>query len=218
MEIAPSMLACDFAKMGEEIGRVSRGGADYIHLDVMDGSFVPNISFGPAVIRALKGYTDVPFDVHLMIQNPRRYIKHFADAGADIISFHIEAEPDVAGAIDDIIALGVKPALTLKPGTPVEELYPYLDKLFMVLVMSVEPGFGGQSFMPGMLEKVKKVKAEAARRGLSLLVEIDGGINEQTIVASARAGVDIAVAGTSVFQAQNTAQAISRLKEVCAQL
>ena len=215
MKIAPSMLACDFAKMGEEVTRVAAGGADYIHLDVMDGGFVPNISFGPAIIKALRGYTDVPFDVHLMIDNPKRYIKSFLEAGADIISFHIEAEPDVAGAIDDIIKGGAKAALTLKPGTPIEELYPYLDKLYMVLVMSVEPGFGGQSFMPKMLDKVKKIKAEAKRRGLDLLIEIDGGINKSTIADCARAGVDIAVAGTSVFRAADTAGAVRELKEAC---
>lgn len=215
MKIAPSMLACDFAKMGEEVTRVAAGGADYIHLDVMDGGFVPNISFGPAIIKALRGYTDVPFDVHLMIDNPKRYIKSFLEAGADIISFHIEAEPDVAGAIDDIIKGGAKAALTLKPGTPIEELYPYLDKLYMVLVMSVEPGFGGQSFMPKMLDKVKKIKAEAQRRGLDLLIEIDGGINKSTIADCARAGVDIAVAGTSVFRAADTAGAVRELKEAC---
>ena len=215
MKIAPSMLACDFAKMGEEVTRVAAGGADYIHLDVMDCGFVPNISFGPAIIKALRGYTDVPFDVHLMIDNPKRYIKSFLEAGADIISFHIEAEPDVAGAIDDIIKGGAKAALTLKPGTPIEELYPYLDKLYMVLVMSVEPGFGGQSFMPKMLDKVKKIKAEAQRRGLDLLIEIDGGINKSTIADCARAGVDIAVAGTSVFRAADTAGAVRELKEAC---
>ena len=212
MKIAPSMLACDFTKMGEELRRVSEGGSDYIHLDVMDGCFVPNISFGPAVIKAMRPLSGTPFDVHLMIDQPHRYIKEFADAGADIITLHVEAEDEVEKTLDAIAALGVKPSLSVKPGTPIEAVFPYLDKLFMVLVMTVEPGFGGQSFMADMLPKIRAVKEEAARRGLSVQVQVDGGVNEETAKLCAAAGADICVAGTSVFRAPDAAQMIKRLQ------
>ena len=212
MKIAPSMLACDYVKMGEELRRVSEGGSDYIHLDVMDGCFVPNISFGPGVIKALRPVSEVPFDVHLMIDQPHRYIREFADAGADMITFHIEAEDKVDETIDAIAALGIKPGLSVKPATPIEKVFPYLEKLFLVLVMTVEPGFGGQSFMEDMLPKVRAVKEEAARRGLKIKVQVDGGINETTAPLCAAAGADICVAGTSVFRAPDAAQMIRRLQ------
>ena len=212
MKIAPSMLACDYVKMGEELRRVSEGGSDYIHLDVMDGCFVPNISFGPGVIKALRPVSEVPFDVHLMIDQPHRYIREFADAGADMITFHIEAEDKVDETIDAIAALGIKPGLSVKPATPIEKVFPYLEKLFLVLVMTVEPGFGGQSFMEDMLPKVRAVKEEAARRGLKIKVQVDGGINETTAPLCAAAGADICVAGTSVFRAPDAAHMIRRLQ------
>lgn len=212
MKIAPSMLACDYVKMGEELRRVSEGGSDYIHLDVMDGCFVPNISFGPGVIKALRPVSEVPFDVHLMIDQPHRYIREFADAGADMITFHIEAEDKVGETIDAIAALGIKPGLSVKPATPIEKVFPYLNKLFLVLVMTVEPGFGGQAFMEDMLPKVRAVKEEAARRGLEIKVQVDGGINETTAPLCAAAGADICVAGTSVFRAPDAAQMIRRLQ------
>ena len=213
MKIAPSMLACDYVKMGEELRRVSEGGSDYIHLDVMDGCFVPNISFGPGVIKALRPISKVPFDVHLMIDRPHRYLREFADAGADMITFHIEAEDKVEETIAAIAALGIRPGLSVKPATPIEKVFPYLDKLFLVLVMTVEPGFGGQTFMEDMLPKVRAVKEEAARRGLEIQVQGDGGINETTAPLCAAAGADICVAGTSVFRAPDAAQMIRRLQQ-----
>ncbi len=213
MKIAPSMLACDYVKMGEELRRVSEGGSDYIHLDVMDGCFVPNISFGPGVIKALRPISKVPFDVHLMIDRPHRYLREFADAGADMITFHIEAEDKVEETIAAIAALGIRPGLSVKPATPIEKVFPYLDKLFLVLVMTVEPGFGGQTFMEDMLPKVRAVKEEAARRGLEIQVQVDGGINETTAPLCAAAGADICVAGTSVFRAPDAAQMIRRLQQ-----
>lgn len=208
MQIAPSVLSADFAKLGTEIEEITQAGADWIHLDVMDGHFVPNLTFGPPVIKMVRGFSNQPFDVHLMIDRPSRYIENFLKAGADIISFHVEAEPDIDKTIDLIAAGGAKPALAVKPGTPIQTVYPYLDKLYMVLVMTVEPGFGGQSFMGDMLEKVRALKAKAPE----LLVQVDGGINLDTIAEAAKAGVDCCVAGTSVFGAEDREQRIFALK------
>ncbi|MBS5395431.1 MAG: ribulose-phosphate 3-epimerase [Clostridium sp.] len=208
MLIAPSILASDFSRLGEQIQMITQAGADWIHLDVMDGLFVPNITFGAPVIKAVKPYSDLPFDVHLMIQNPKRYIEDFCKAGADIISFHVEAEEDVIGTIEKIVACGAKPALAVKPNTSVETVFPYLDKLYMVLVMTVEPGFGGQKYMADMMPKVEQLKQKAPH----LLVQVDGGIGVDTIASSAKAGVDICVAGTSVFRASCPKQMIADLK------
>ena len=194
MLIAPSMLSSDFSKLGEETARMERAGADWIHLDVMDAHFVPNLTFGAPIVGAIRPYTKLPFDVHLMISEPLRYVDDFLKAGADIISFHLEAG-------------GAKPAVALKPKTPVEAVLPFLDDLDMVLVMTVEPGFGGQSFMAPMMDKVRTLKAHGA------FVEVDGGINPQTAVAAKEAGVDVCVAGTSVFHAPDAAKAIATLRE-----
>ena len=196
---------------GEEIARMDKAGADWMHLDVMDGHFVPNLTFGAPIIKWVRPFSDKPFDVHLMISDPLRYIDDFADAGADIITFHIESDSDIDKTIDKIKSRGIKAGLVLKPKTPAEAVFPYLDRLDLVLVMTVEPGFGGQSFMADMMPKVEAIKAEINRRGLNVLIEADGGIGDATIAEVARAGVDVSVAGTAVFKAENPSQAIKRL-------
>ncbi len=206
MQIAPSVLAADFTKLGQEIQRVS--GADYLHLDIMDGHFVPNISYGPGVVAALRPLTSLPFDVHLMLDHPLEYVPAFLKAGADLITFHVECKDPIDETLAAIHNGGAKAGLVLKPATPAEALWPWLDKIDLAMVMTVEPGFGGQSFMEPMMDKVREIKKKAP----SLLVEADGGINDTTIQLCAEAGVDICVAGTGVFRAENAEEALKQLQ------
>ena len=207
MKISPSMLACDFANMGAEANKCAAGGAHLLHLDVMDGHFVPNISFGAPVIAGLSKVCDLPFDVHLMISQPLRYIDDYADAGADLITFHLESDDDPSAVIDKILARGCKPAIAIKPGTPVEAVLPYADRLAMVLVMTVEPGFGGQSFMADMMPKLTLLRS----RYPHLDLQVDGGINLETVKAAAKAGANVFVAGSAVFKSAYPAATIAGL-------
>ena len=201
MKVSPSILTCDFARGAEEMQFVKNSGADMVHLDVMDGVFVPNISFGPAVIGSLRPHSDQFFDVHLMMQQPRRMLPAFAKAGADLLNIHLECNDPIDETLADIHALGKKAAITLKPATPAEEAFPYLDQVDMVLVMTVEPGFGGQSFMTDMLSKIQALRTEIDRRGLAVDIQVDGGINADTARLTAEAGATIAVMGNAVFNA-----------------
>ena len=212
--ISPSILASDFSRLGEEAARCQAGGADLLHIDVMDGHFVPNITLGAPIVKALRPRVSLPFDVHLMISDPLRYADDFADAGADMITFHLESDSDPAACVGRILSRGVKAGIALKPATPAEAVFPYLDSLSMVLVMTVEPGFGGQSFMTDMLPKIRAVRAACERIGRpDMLVQVDGGITEKTLPLAASAGADVFVAGSFVFRAADAAAAIRALKE-----
>ena len=212
IKIAPSILSADFANLERDIQRIST--ADYVHVDVMDGMFVPNITIGIPVVKSIRPTTALPLDVHLMIVEPGRYVEQFCDAGADLVTVHVESDTEekLHDAIARIHAKGKRAGVVLKPKTPAETVLPFLNEVELVLVMTVEPGFGGQKLIPECLEKVKKIKAEAKRRGLKVLVEVDGGINSETAHEAAAAGVDVCVAGTGVFRAPDVAAAIKELQ------
>ncbi|QVY63242.1 ribulose-phosphate 3-epimerase [Cytobacillus gottheilii] len=212
VKIAPSILSADFARLGEEIKDVEAGGADYIHVDVMDGHYVPNITIGPLVVEAIRPITDLPLDVHLMIEHPDQYIEAFARAGANYITVHVEACTHLHRTIQLIKSYGVKAGVVLNPATPAEMIKPILEDVDMVLLMTVNPGFGGQKFIPSVLPKIKAIRNWADELGLDLKIEVDGGVNEETAKLCVEAGANVLVAGSAVFNEKDRAKAIAALR------
>lgn len=213
IKISPSVLACDLTNLAEEVNVIDKAGAEMVHLDVMDGVFVPNSSFGLAVIEALRKKTSMFLDVHLMIDKPEKYIERYiTECGADLITFHLEATDVIDDCLATIKKYGKKAAVSIKPNTPVEAVYPYLDRCDMVLIMTVEPGFGGQSFMPDMLKKVSALREEINKRGLDIDIQVDGGINAETAKEAIKAGANVLVAGSAVFKPADRKAAIDALR------
>ncbi|WP_203362267.1 ribulose-phosphate 3-epimerase [Bacillus sp. REN10] len=212
VKIAPSILSADFARLGEEIKDVEMGGADIIHVDVMDGHFVPNITIGPLIVDAIRPITKLPLDVHLMIENPDKYIEAFAKAGADYITVHVEACPHLHRTIQLIRSHGVKAGVVLNPATPVHMIEHILEDIDMVLLMTVNPGFGGQSFIHSVVPKIRQVKQMIIEKGLDVEIEIDGGVNVETAKLCTEAGADILVAGSAVYNKEDRKQAIEEIR------
>ena len=212
VKISPSVLSSDLSNLANEVADIHSAGADMVHLDVMDGSFVTNITFGLPVIASLRKHSDMIFDVHLMIDAPERYAMRFIESGADILTFHLEACEDAGRLLDDIRSEGVMAGISVKPKTPIEEVYPYLDRCDMVLVMTVEPGYGGQKLIPKTIEKVRKLKAECENRGINIEIQVDGGVTEENAPTLISAGASILVAGSSVFGKPDRKSAIEKLR------
>ncbi len=211
--IAPSVLSADFGRLGDEVAAVEEAGADLIHVDVMDGHFVPNLTIGPLVVKAMRAVTSLPLDVHLMIENPERYVEAFAAAGADVVSVHVEACPHLHRVLQQIRESGAKPCVALNPHTPVSSIEHVLDDVEMVLLMSVNPGFGGQSFIPRVLNKIGELSRMIASRGLSVDIEVDGGIKVANCGSIAGEGATVLVAGSAVFEAESYKSVIERFKK-----
>ncbi|WP_173916525.1 ribulose-phosphate 3-epimerase [Halobacillus sp. Marseille-Q1614] len=212
-KIAPSILSADFSKLGEEIKEVENGGADYIHVDVMDGHFVPNITIGPLIVESIRPKTDLPLDVHLMIEQPDLYIEQFAEAGADILTVHQEASPHLHRTVQLIKSLGVKAGVVINPATPAEAIKPILRDVDLVLLMTVNPGFGGQSFIPSVLDKIQQINEWRREEGYSFEIEVDGGVNKDTAKMCTEAGADVLVAGSAVFNEKDRKAAIEAIKQ-----
>ncbi len=210
--IAPSLLSADFVRLAEDIAKVEAAGADWLHLDIMDGHFVPNMTFGPPLVAAIRKITKLPLDVHLMVMNPSGLVDAFADAGADWLTVHVETEPHLHRLVAHIRELGVKPAVALNPATPLGTLEEILDEVDMVLVMSVNPGFGGQKFISSSISKIQRLKKKIVESGHPVFIEVDGGVNAETVVQVRGAGADVLVAGSAVFGSKDWAKAIQLLK------
>lgn len=210
IKISPSILSADFTKMGSEIQKVEKWGADFVHFDVMDGVFVPNITFGMPMLKALKPYTSLPFDVHLMIVNPEKFVDEFIDCGADIITFHPDVCADINGTLDKIRSKGVKAGLVINPDVDVEVVLPFIDKLDIILLMGVFPGFGGQKFIEKVYDKISKAKEIIGDR--DIMLEIDGGVTEENIDKMLENGINVVVGGSSVFKSENPSNTIKRLR------
>ncbi len=212
IKVAPSILSADFGCLLEEVKRVEKGGADLLHIDVMDGHFVPNITLGAPVISCIKGRTALPFDVHLMIEKPENYVDNFIKAGADIITFHVESTVHLHRLTNYIKDRGVKPGIALNPSTPLSCIEYILNDVYMILIMSVNPGFGGQEFIPAMIEKIKDLKEIIKQNRLKTLIEVDGGITVDNAANIAKAGADILVAGSAIYSSNNPESVIQKLK------
>lgn len=212
VKISASVLNSNLAELGKEAAKISENGVEYVHYDVMDGEFVENITYGSSIQKSLLPYTSAKMDTHLMVMHPGRQIKLFADAGSDIITFHVESDCEPSSLIDEIHALGVKAGVAVKPGTPAEAVFPYIEKADMILVMTVEPGYGGQGFIHAMTDKIRLIRAEADRLGKDIDIQVDGGINTETAKLVKEAGANVLVAGTFLFKAENMKTAADSMR------